>query len=180
MNLKGSKTEKNLYRTFAGESRARNKYTLFAEIARLEGYHWIASIFEEIAHNELAHARRVYNDLLMDIGNTKENLLAAIAGETSEYNEIYKNFEKEAKEEGFEEIAKFYKDLQEAEEGHAEKYTELYNKLCNNEIFKDDSSNPWICMNCGYIYEGNEAPTICPLCKYPKSYFRPECKTENE
>ena len=97
MGLKGSKTEKNLYRTFAGESRARNKYTLFAEIARLEGYQWIASIFEEIAGNELAHARKAYNDFLMDIGNTKENLLSAIAGETSEYKEIYKNFEKEAK-----------------------------------------------------------------------------------
>lgn len=180
MDLKGSKTEKNLYRTFAGESRARNKYTLFAEIAKLEGYQWIASIFEETAHNELAHARRVYNEFLKQIGNTKENLLKAIAGESEEYKDIYKKFEEEARTEGFKEIADFYKELQEVEEIHANRYTELYNEVCNNTVFKGNRDSKWVCMNCGYIYEGAEAPLVCPLCKYPRSYFKPYCEEQSK
>ena len=178
MDLKGSKTEKNLYRTFAGESRARNKYTLSAEIARLEGYQWIAAIFDETACNELAHARKVYNYFLKEIGSTKDNLLAAIVGETEEYKDIYKKFEKEAREEGFDEIADFYKELSEVEEFHANRYKDLYNRICSDTIFKGEDTDKWICMNCGYIYEGAKVPDRCPLCKYPTAYFKPYCQEE--
>ena len=135
MDLRGSKTEKNLYRTFAGESRARNKYNLYAEKARAEGYQWVAEVFDSTAINELAHARRVYLELLKLVCNTKENLVDAICGETSEYTELYAKFEREAREEGFKEIADFYKELREVEEAHSERFKKLYDKLNNGVMF---------------------------------------------
>lgn len=179
MDLKGSKTEKNLYRTFLGESRARNKYTLYAEKAKKEGYQWIASIFDVTSGNELAHARKVYNDYLNLICNTKENLVDSIYSETSEFKDAYLKFEEEARQEGFKEIADFFKELREVEEEHAKRFKELYDKLDKETIFKGTKDSKWVCMNCGYIYEGAEAPQKCPLCGYPKSYFKPYCKIEN-
>lgn len=179
MDLKGSKTEKNLYRTFAGESRARNKYNLYAERARKEGYEWIAQIFDVTAINELAHARRVYGEILNQVCNTKENLVDAIYGETSEYKDLYAKFEKEARDEGFKEIADFYKELREVEETHAKRFKMLYEKLEKETMFTGPENSKWICMNCGYIHEGEEVPNKCPLCGYPKSYFKPYCEIKN-
>lgn len=179
MNLKGSKTEKNLYRTFAGESRARNKYNLYAEKARDEGLEWVAQIFDITAINELAHARRVYKDYLNLICNTKENLIDAICGEKTEDEDIYAKFEKEAREEGFTQIADFYKELREAEEAHAKRFKELYDKLEDGTMFNGPKDSKWVCMNCGYIHEGNEAPIKCPLCGYPRAYFKPYCEIED-
>lgn len=178
MDLKGSNTEKNLYMTFAGESRARNKYNLYAEQARSEGYRWIADVFDETADNERAHAREVFKRYLKNIGNTEENLLAAASGEASEFQHLYKQFEKVAREEGFIQIADFYKELREVEEYHFNRYTMIAEKLKNDRIFKSDKEMKWQCMNCGYIYEGEEVPEHCPLCKYPRSYFKPMCKVE--
>lgn len=179
MDLKGSKTEKNLYRTFAGESRARSKYSLYGEKARAEGYQWVASIFDEISLNELAHARRVYSCFLNLVCSTKENLMDSICGETSEYEDVYDKFEKEARQEGFNEIADFYKELKETEESHAEKFKMLYDKLESGTMFKGSKESKWVCMNCGYIHEGVEAPMNCPLCGYPRAYFKPYCSMEN-
>lgn len=176
MDLKGSKTEKNLYRTFAGESRARSKYTLFAERAREEGYRWIGEIFDTTSENELAHLRKVSEDILKLVCSTKENLMDAICSEATEYRDIYAKFEDEAREEGFDKIADFYKELREVEEIHAKRFKELYEKLGNDTIFKGDKDSKWVCMNCGYIYEGEEAPVKCPLCGYPRAYFKPYCK----
>lgn len=179
MELKGSKTEKNLLKTFAGESRARNKYDLYAEKARLEGYQWVGQIFNETALNEYAHARRSYAQLLKRVGSTKNNLLDAIKGETGESNEIYKRFEKEAREEGFIEVAEFFKELREVEESHTVKFKALYDKLEDGTMFKGPKESKWICMNCGYIHEGSDAPLVCPLCKYPRAYFKPLCEITN-
>ncbi|MBE6063103.1 MAG: rubrerythrin family protein [Clostridium butyricum] len=172
MNLKGSKTEKNLLKTFAGESRARNKYDLYAEKAKAEGYMWIAEVFECIALNEFAHAREVYKRFLDRICSTKNNLIESAISEAEESKVVYKNFENMAREEGFYEIADFYKELQEVEEIHKEKFLDLAKKVKDNMIFSSEKKSSWECLNCGYIYEGCEAPKKCPLCKYPKSYFK--------
>ncbi|ATD55821.1 rubrerythrin family protein [Clostridium chauvoei] len=179
MDLKGSKTEKNLYRTFAGESRARNKYNLYATKAREEGYQWVGEIFDVTAMNEFAHAREVYKKYLGLVGTTKENLIDAIMGETEEYKDLYKRFEREAREEGFMGIADFYKELAEVEEHHQERYKKLYDKLEDGTMFKGPEESKWICMNCGYIHEGSDAPLVCPLCKYPRAYFKPYCEITN-
>ena len=177
MDLKGSKTEKNLYRTFAGESRARNKYTLYAEAARCEGYQWVASVFDITALNELAHARRVYGQFLNNVCSTKENLIDAACGETDEYKNIYAKFEEEARQEGFTEIADFYKELREVEENHSEVFKDLYSRIENGTMFSGGTKDSkWVCMNCGYIHEGEEAPLKCPLCGYPREYFKPYCE----
>lgn len=179
MNLKGSKTEKNLLKTFAGESRARNRYDLYAEKARLDGYQWVGEIFNQTALNEYAHARRSYGQLLNGVGSTKENLVDAIIGETSEFKDIYRKFENEAREEGFIEIANFYKELREVEESHSERFKALYDKLEDGTMFKGPIESKWVCMNCGYIHEGSDAPLVCPLCKYPQAYFKPLCEITN-
>lgn len=180
MNLKGSKTEKNLLKTFAGESRARSKYNLYSEKAKSEGYMWVAEVFDCTAKNEYAHAREVYMRYLDRICSTKNNLIESAISEAEESKVIYKNFENMAREEGFDEIADFYKELQEVEERHKERYLDLAKKLKDNMMFKSEKESLWKCLNCGYIYEGCEAPEKCPLCKYPKSYFRKldgmECK----
>lgn len=178
MKLKGSKTEKNLYMTFSGESRARTKYSLYAEKARCEGYRWVADIFDETSENEKAHAREVYSRFLNKIGNTEDNLLDAALGEEEENMKLYKEFEEIAKEEGFPEIADFYKELREVEEEHGKRFKYLEEKIRNNKMFKSSEVTLWQCMNCGYIYEGSEVPEKCPLCKYPREYFKPYCNVK--
>ncbi|MFW2491500.1 rubrerythrin family protein [Clostridium chromiireducens] len=172
MNLKGSKTEKNLFKTFAGESRVRNKYTFYAEKARDEGFMYIANVFEETAGNEMAHAREVYRRFLDRVNNTKNNLIESALGESEENKVIYKEFEEIAREEGFEEIADFYKELQEVEGHHKERFLALAKRVKDGKMFKLDRESEWLCLNCGYIYEGKEAPMRCPLCRYPRSYFK--------
>lgn len=171
MNLKGSKTEKNLFKTFAGESRVRNKYSFYAERARVDGFMYIADIFEETSNNEKAHAREVYERYLDRISNTKNNLIEAALGESEESRVIYKEFEETAREEGFDDIADFYKELQEAEEHHKERFLNLAKRIKEGKMFKSNKKENWLCLNCGYIYEGKEVPMKCPLCKYPRSYF---------
>lgn len=178
MNLKGSKTEKNLYKTLLGESKARTLYTLFGEKARKDGYQWVGEVFDQTAGNELAHARKVYTNFLNLLGDTKENLKEAINGETNEYEALYKNFEDTARNEGFTNIADFYKELREVEEIHSNKFKELYTRIDTDTMFKGNSNSLWMCMNCGYIYEGSEVPLICPLCSYPRAYFKPYCDTK--
>lgn len=178
MNLKGSQTEKNLYKTFAGESRARNKYTFYAEKAECEGYRWIAQVFNLTADNEKAHAREAFSRYLKKCYCTEENLEDAIKGEIEESTKIYKEFEETARDEGFEEIADFYKELQEVEAHHAERFKKILKKVKEDKVFKGDKDSLWQCTNCGYIYEGEEALKYCPLCKFPRSYFKPMCKKE--
>ena len=178
MKLEGSETEKNLYKTFAGESRARNKYTFYAEKAICEGYRWVAEVFETTAKQEMAHAREAFGRYLGKNKSTEENLEEAISGELEENKKIYKDFEDVAREEGFKEIADFYKELREVEESHAENFEVLLNRIKEDKMFKDSKSNMWQCMNCGYIHEGEKAPSFCPLCKYPRIYFKEYCKIE--
>lgn len=172
MNLKGSKTEKNLFRTFAGESRARNKYSFYGEEARKEGYMWVGDIFDETAHNEHAHARETFKRYLHKVGKTKGNLIDSALGEAEESKVIYKGFENTARAEGFDEIADFYKELQEVEEHHKERFLMLAKMIEEGKMFESNKESKWICLNCGYIYEGHEVPERCPLCKYPRSYFK--------
>ena len=176
MDLKCSNTEKNLYKTFAGECRACVRYKLYAEKAREDGYVCIAKVYEDISKNELAHAREVYKKYLKKIKSTEKNLVDAALGEAKESEYLYKKFEKEAKEEGFEEISDFYEELSEVEEWHKEKFMELAKEVKDDTIFKCKENCKekcyFECLNCGYIYEGEEAPEKCPLCKYPKSYFK--------
>lgn len=175
MNLKGSRTEKNLLRTFAGEARARDKYDFYAEKARTEGYEYVAQIFVETAGNEMAHGREVFRRYLGLVKSTAENLKDASMGEAAESSRIYKQYEKIAREEGFTEIADFYKELSEVEESHEMRFNELYDRITTGTMFKDNKESLWKCMNCGYIHEGKEAPMICPLCKFPRAYFKLYC-----
>ena len=173
--ISGSETEKNLLKTFAGESRARNKYNFYAEKAREEGYQNIANIFDLTAYNEHAHAREVFARYLGLVGSTGENLLDAAKGETEEFTKLYKEFEETARREGFDDIASLYKELREVEESHNNRFRKLYKKVQDDTVFKGKQDSKWICMNCGYIYEGAEAPEVCPLCKFPRAYFKPYC-----
>lgn len=170
-NLKGSETEKNLYKTFAGECRARTKYNLFAEEARGEGQNWIADVFDETAKNEYAHAREVFKRFLGNIGDVKQNLMTSAMGESEEFKNIYKEFEETARKEGYEEIADFYKELREVEESHDERYMKLYDKVKDGNLYSSQEPVKWVCTNCGYIHEGKEAPKVCPLCRFPQGYF---------
>ncbi len=169
-DLKGTKTEKNLQEAFSGESMARNKYTYFASVAKKEGYEQIASIFLETAENEKEHAKLHFKKL-EGIGDTKENLKAAIAGEHYEWTEMYPRMAKEAREEGWEEIARMLERIAEVEKRHEERYQKLLNNLEKGEVFKRDGKVYWKCRNCGYIYEGTEAPEFCPTCAHPRAYF---------
>ena len=178
MELKGSKTERNLYKTFAAESRANTKYSLYAEKAKKEGYRWVAEVFDEIASNEKAHAREAFKRYLNKIGDTQENLKDAIKGEIKESTKIYKEFEEVARKEGFIQIANFYRELQEVEAEHAKRFSTLEDKIKNDTMFKSLDNSLWQCMNCGYIYEGKEAPVRCPVCKYPREYFKQYCRVK--
>jgi rubrerythrin len=175
-DLKGSKTESNLLAAFAGESQARNKYTFFASKAKKEGYEQIAGIFEETARNEMEHAKRIFNFLGL-LGNTEENLRAAAEGENYEWTTMYKEFEKVAIEEGFDQIATFFREVAEVEEEHEKRYLKLADNVGKGEVFKRDEPVRWLCRNCGYVHEGLEAPKVCPACAHPQSYF--EIQAEN-
>ncbi|WP_157151359.1 rubrerythrin [Brachyspira sp. SAP_772] len=175
-DLKGTKTEKNLQDAFAGESMARNKYTYFASVARNEGYEQIAAIFLETAENEREHAK-VHFKYLNGIGDTLQNLQSAWEGENYEYEEMYPTMSKEAAAEGFDEIANSMRLIGDVEKEHRERYAKLREAVKNGTVFKRNTKVQWKCRNCGYIYEGEAAPEICPACKHAKKFF--EVRVEN-
>jgi rubrerythrin len=175
MDLKGSKTEKNLWEAFAGESKARNKYTYYASIAKKEGYEQISSIFEETALNEKEHAK-LWLKQLGGIGNTIENLKDCISGENYEWVTMYSDFAKVAKEEGFSEIARLFEGVAKIEKEHEERYKKLLENIKSEKVFKKEETVRWHCRNCGHIYEGKDAVDVCPVCNHPKSFFEVECK----
>ena len=178
MELKGSKTEKNLMEAFAGESQARNKYTYFASKARKEGYEQIAAIFEETAANDKEHAE-IWFKLLNDgaVPTTVENLKAAAEGENFEYTDMYARMAKEAKEEGFDKIAFLFEAVGKIEKEHEARYLKLLKNIEDGIVFSSDDERIWKCRNCGHIVIGKYAPEVCPVCNHPKSYF--EIKAEN-
>lgn len=171
MELKGSKTEKNLWTAFAGESQARNKYSYFASKAKKDGYVQIAAIFEETAANEKEHAKMWFK-LLGGIGTTEENLEAAAAGENYEWTDMYAAFAKEAREEGFEDIARQFEGVAAIEKEHEERYRKLLKNVREGLVFSKDGDVIWQCANCGHICIGKQAPEICPVCAHPQAYFQ--------
>ncbi len=177
MELKGSKTEKNLMEAFAGESQARNKYTYYASKAKKDGYVHIAKLFEETANNEKEHAK-IWFKLLHggSIGSTIENLEDAANGENYEWTDMYATFANEAREEGFEEIALLFENVAKIEKDHEERYRKLLENIKNDEVFKKNESVTWECGNCGFSYKGEAAVELCPVCKHPKSYFMIKAK----
>lgn len=177
MELKGSKTEKNLMEAFAGESQARNKYTYFASKARKEGYEQIAAIFEETAENEKEHAKIWFKYLHGgEVPSTIENLQAAAEGENFEYTDMYKRMAEEAREEGFTEIALKFEMVGKIEAEHEARYLELLEKVKGDRVFISEDVQVWKCRNCGHIVIGKKAPEMCPVCKHPKSYFELRAK----
>lgn len=177
MNLKGSKTEKNLMTAFAGESQARNKYTYYASKAKKEGYEQIGAIFEETAANEKEHAE-LWFKYLHDgkVPSTSENLLDAATGENFEWTEMYAEMAKVAHEEGFEEIATKFELVAKIEKVHEERYRALLEKVNSNKVFVAEDVVIWKCRNCGHIHVSKEAPEICPTCAHAKSYFERQAK----
>ncbi len=181
--LKGTETEKNLLKAFAGESQARNRYTYFTSQARKEGYEQIAAIFEETANQEKEHAKRLFKFLEGGeveitaafpagvIGTTLENLKAAAGGEHYEHTEMYPSFAKIADAEGFNDIAAVFRAIATAEKQHEKRYLALAENLEKGTVFKKETKVVWRCRNCGYIYEGMEAPKACPACAHPQAYF---------
>ena len=176
-DLKGSKTEKNLETAFAGESMARNKYTYFASKARKDGYVQIANIFEETANNEKEHAKMWFKLINGGIGTTAECLEAAAEGENYEWTDMYATFAKEAKEEGFDEIAKLFEGVARIEKEHEERYRKLLANVNGDLVFSKDGDVVWQCSNCGHICVGRKAPEVCPVCAHPQAYF--QVKAEN-
>jgi len=186
VELKGSKTEKNLVTAFAGESQARMKYDYFASVAKKEGYVQIQAIFEETALNEKEHAK-VFFKYLKEcggeavplevefpagfIGTTEENLLQAAEGEKHEWSSMYPDFAKVAREEGFLEIAKSFEEIAEVEEQHEKRYRKLLDNVLNGTVFRKNKVVKWRCRNCGYVHEGDEAPHICPACQHPQAHY---------
>ncbi len=170
MELKGSKTEQNLWTAFAGESQARNKYNYYASQAKKEGYEQIAAIFEETAGNEKEHAKMWFK-LVHGIGSTKENLMDAANGENYEWTDMYKNFAVTAREEGFEEIAKMFEGVAKIEEDHEKRYKKLLENIDKGQTFKKDEEVLWICRNCGFRTYAKEAPEVCPVCSHPRAFF---------
>lgn len=183
MNFKGSKTEQNLLKAFAGESQARNRYTYFSSVARNEGYEQISAIFLETADNEKEHAKVFFSYLEGGdaeitasypagmIKTTVENLDAAAEGEAKEWETIYPEFEKTARKEGFNEIADSFREIADVEEQHEKRYRKLLKNLAEGKVFKRKEAVKWKCRNCGYVHEGNEAPKICPACKHPQAFY---------
>ena len=182
-SIKGTKTEKNLLASFAGESQARNRYTYFASAARKEGFEQIAKIFLETAENEKEHAKIFFKHLEGGeveitaaypagvVGDTKSNLEAAAAGENMEWTTLYANFAKLAREEGFPEVAISFEQISKVEKFHENRYRKLIANISGNEVFKKKTTVKWHCANCGYVHEGPEAPKECPACKHPQSYY---------
>ena len=178
MELKGSKTEQNLMTAFAGESQARNKYTYFASKAKKEGYEQIAAIFQETADNEKEHAKMWFKLLNGgEIGTTAENLNAAADGENYEWTDMYAEFAKTAKEEGFDRIAYLFEEVAKIEKEHEERYLKLLENVKDGKVFEAGEVKIWKCRNCGHIVVGTKAPEVCPVCSHPKAYF--EIKAEN-
>ena len=176
MELKGSKTEKNLMAAFAGESQARNKYTYFASVAKKEGYEQIAAIFEATANNEKEHAKMWFK-ALGELGTTAENLLHAAEGENYEWTEMYDQFAKDAEEEGFTRLAYQFRAVAKIEKSHEERYRALLNNVEMQQVFEKGEMTMWECRNCGHLVMGKKAPEVCPVCVHPKSYF--EVRKEN-
>jgi rubrerythrin len=182
-SIKGTKTEKNLLAAFAGESQARNRYTYFASAAKKEGFEQISHIFLETAENEKEHAKIFFKYLEGGeveitaaypagvIGDTKSNLEAAAAGENMEWTNLYANFAKIAREEGFLEVAVSFEQISKVEKFHESRYRKLIANIAGNEVFKKKETKKWHCINCGYVHEGPEAPKECPACKHPQSYY---------
>lgn len=185
-SLKGTETEKNLLKAFAGESQARNRYTMFASQARQEGFRQIEAIFMETAEQEYEHAKRFFKFLeggMVEItasypagiiGTTLENLKAAADGENEEWAELYPEFAKIAEEEGFKEVAQAFKLIAKVEQAHEKRYRTLYNNLEEGKVFKRDEKVVWKCRNCGFLHEGTVAPKLCPACQHAQSYFEIE------
>ena len=167
-----SKTIENLKEAFAGESQARNKYTFFAEVARKEGYHYIAKIFEETAENEMSHAKDHF-ELLNAIGDTAANLKAAMEGEDYEVTDMYPTFAKEAEEEGHKEAALLFKQIAKVEAHHRDRYKKLLDMVLNGTVFKRDEPIKWKCSVCGHIHTSTHPPGKCPCCKVGREYFEP-------
>ena len=187
-SIKGTKTEKNLLASFAGESQARTRYTYFASVAKKAGFEQIAAIFLETADNEKEHAKRFFKlleggDLEIQaaypagiISDTAENLAGAAAGENLEWTKLYKEAEDTARAEGFEEIAVQFKEIAEVEEEHEKRYRKLLKNLKESKVFKKDTVVKWKCRNCGYVHEGKEVPEKCPACDHPQSYYELLCE----
>jgi len=174
-----SKTQENLKAAFAGESQARNKYTYFAKVARKEGYHYIAKIFEETADNERQHAKDEFK-LLNGIGDTKANLKEAMDGENYETTQMYPQFAKDAKEEGNQEAFMLFTQIAKVEKEHEQRYKKLLEMVETGTVFKRDKPIQWKCLKCGYLHKGNEPPNKCPACKHPKEYYEPLCMCFDE
>ena len=182
-SIKGTETEKNLLKAFAGESQARNRYTLFVSKAKKEGYVQIADIFAETANQEKEHAERLFKFLEGGeleitasfpagvVGTTEENLLAGAEGEKYEWTEMYPSFAETAREEGLNIIAGVFEAIAVAEKQHEKRYNELRANILGGTVFKKETAVTWRCRNCGYIYEGTEAPAVCPACAHPQAYF---------
>jgi rubrerythrin len=182
-SIRGSKTEKNLMAAFAGESQARNRYTYFASKAKEEGYIQVSLIFEETANQEKEHAKRLFKFMEGGeaeitasfpsgvIGPSRDNLLAGAAGEDYEWTEMYPGFAKIAREEGFDAIAAVFESIAVAEKQHSRRYKKLAANIEAGKVFKSDAPTAWRCLNCGYIFEGAEAPKACPACAHPQAYF---------
>jgi rubrerythrin len=183
-SVKGTKTEQNLLKSFAGESQARNRYDYFASAARKEGFEQIANIFQETALQEKEHAKRFFNFLeggpleitagypAGKIGTTKENLKAAAEGEHEEWTILYKNFSEVAQQEGFPEIAAAYKMIAKVETEHERRYLKLLQNVSEDKVFIKNGKVWWKCLNCGYVYESEKALEICPACLHPKSFMQ--------
>ena len=176
MELKGTKTEKNLMEAFAGESQARNKYTYFASVAKKEGYEQIAALFQKTADNEKEHAK-LWFKALKGIGSTAENLAAAAEGENYEWTDMYDKFAREAEEEGFTELAAQFRMVAAIEKAHEERYRALLSNVEMKAVFEKSDEIMWECRNCGHLVIGKKAPEVCPTCKHPQSYF--EVRAEN-
>ena len=187
-SIKGTKTEKNLLASFAGESQARNRYTYFASAAKKAGYEQISAIFLETADNEKEHAKRFFKLLEGSdveirasypagvIGDTAKNLEASAAGENLEWTKLYKEAEDTARKEGFEEVAVQFKEIAEVEEEHEKRYRKLLKNIKEGTVFKKDTTVKWKCRNCGYVHEGKEAPDECPACAHPQAYYELLCE----
>jgi len=182
-SIKGTKTEKNLLAAFAGESQARNRYTFFASAAKKEGYEQISRFFLETAENEKEHAKVFFKYLEGGeveivaaypagvIGNTRQNLQEAADGEKMEWSNLYADFAKTAREEGFEEVARSFDQIAKVEMFHEQRYRKLAKNIDDKEVFKKKTKTKWHCINCGYVHEGEEAPKECPACRHPQSYY---------
>ena len=175
MNLKGTKTEKNLWEAFAGESQARNKYTYFASVAKKEGYEQISAIFLETAENEKEHAK-LWFKALGELGGTADNLKHAAEGENYEWTDMYATFAKEAEEEGFTALAAQFRMVAQIEKAHEARYLALLDNVQMQKVFEKSEEVMWKCRNCGHLVIGKKAPGVCPVCAHPQSFFEIEAK----